>query len=64
MTFRSEPERRHELIVRLPSLTPEQAATLADALAPLARRCGGTLSEILRDRYPDHEMHVGRRRIV
>jgi hypothetical protein len=50
--------------VRLPSLTPSQATRVAEMLAPIVRRLGGSLSETVRDRYPDYEMHVSRRRIV
>lgn len=59
------PERRVELILRLPDLQPQHADKLAEhALAPLARRLGGSLSRIERDHYPDHQMHVERRRIA
>lgn len=56
--------RRAELIVRLDGLTEDQAQRIADVLAPTVRRLGGRMSEVVRDEFSDHAMHVRRRRIV
>ena len=57
-------ERKHELILRIRGLSPEQAARMVETLKPFASRLDATLSEIVRDRYPDHEMNVSRKRHV
>jgi hypothetical protein len=55
---------RSELILRVPGLTREQADKLAAKLAPLARKTGGKLSRIDRERHSDHERHLRREKIV
>lgn len=57
-------ERRVELILRVPNLSPVRAAQAEYALAHLARQLGGSLSAIERDHYADHARHVARRKIV
>lgn len=53
-----------DVILRITGLTEDQAIAVERALAPLARKLGGTLNATDHERHPTHRMVVRRRTIV